>query len=130
MIEIICAFIGTLGIIMTTILSTKVEMKKLRIAEQANQDETKKQLNKLEKNLDEHIAQSYRDKIMSFQTDLLRNGLGGRTLEEWNEIIMACQNYETYCKDNNVSNNVCSQAIKFINNSYQKNLASSNFINL
>lgn len=130
MVEIICAILGTLSIIVGNILNTKVEMKKLKSAEKEINDERSKQIDKIEKKLDEHIAQSYRDKIMAFQRDLLTNGLSGHTLEEWEEIIKACSSYETYCTENEVPNSVCSQAIKFIKKSHQKCLETSNFTNL
>ena len=127
MVEIICAILGTIGIIVTNILNTKVEMKKLKASESEANDKRTEQINKIEKKLDEHIAQYHRDNIMTFQNCILSHGRGNHSMEEWQEIIESCGYYETFCKENNVPNEKCKQAIAFINYSYQECLKTSDF---
>lgn len=85
---------------------------------------------KIEEKLDEHIAQSYRTKIMNFQTSLIVNGEGSHTIEEWEEVIDACTKYETYVLENNLKNGKCKDAIRYIDATYQDCKRSKNFTNL
>lgn len=127
MVEIICAILGTIGIIVTNILNTKVEMAKLRKADKEINEQRNKQIESLEKKLDEHIAQYHRDNIMNFQHSLIVCGRSNHTLEEWQEVIESCGYYEKFCEENNVPNEKCVQAIDFIDYSYQECLKNSDF---
>ena len=86
------------------------------IGKRVNAD-TNERLEKVEKKLDEHIAQSYRNKILEAQNKLLSGHVF--TLEEFDEIIDACSNYETYCKENEVPNEKCKLAISYIYHCYK-----------
>ena len=88
----------------------------------------KDDVKKINAKLDEHIAQSYRSKIMSFQDDLLRND--GKTQEQFDEVIDACEKYEQYVKDNDVPNEKCKLAMKFIKSEYLRNQTNRTFIDL
>lgn len=90
--------------------------------------ETISKLAKVEKKLDEHIAQSYRNKILSAQNKLLMGQMF--TLEEFDEIIEACENYEQYCKDNKIPNEKCKLAIQYIYDFYQNCKTNRSFANL
>lgn len=81
-----------------------------------------------EKKLDEHIAQSYRDKILSFQNSL-RFGLKF-TYEEWNEVIDACDAYEKYVEENKLKNGKADLAIKYIKGKYTETLNTNEFAQL
>lgn len=78
--------------------------------------------------LDEHIAQSYRDKIMSFQNELLNGQL--HTQEEFDEVIDACDDYEEYIRTNALKNGKANAAIAYIRRMYNKCLDERAFINL
>lgn len=85
-------------------------------------------LDNVEKKLDEHIAQSYRNKILSAQNKLLMGQMF--TMEEFDEIIEACENYEQYCKDNKIPNEKCKLAIQYIYDYYQTCKTNRSFANL
>lgn len=89
---------------------------------------TNDSIRKMEKKLDEHIAQSYRNKILSFQNECLRNVK--HTQEQFDEVIEAIDEYETYCKKNEIKNGKTTEAIKFIKKVYQKALSDHDFIDL
>lgn len=82
-------------------------------------------LDKIEKKLDEHIAQSYRNKILTFQNECIR---GDRhTYEQFSEVIEAIENYENYCKENKVNNQKCVLAIEYIKEIYRQCQNTSDF---
>ena len=85
-------------------------------------------VDKIEKKLDAHIAEGYRNYILGFQDKLLKESCF--TLEEWNKAINTCSDYETYCEENEIKNDVVSQAIAFIRSEYQYALQNHNFLNL
>lgn len=72
----------------------------------------------IEAKVDEHIAQSYRNKILSFQDSILLQGPTSFTQEQYNEVIDAITAYETYCKDNKINNDKCVLAIGYIKRCY------------
>ena len=82
----------------------------------------------LEKKLDEHIAQSYRNKILQAQADLLNKRLF--TQEEFDEVIDACSAYEKHCKENEVQNDKCKLAINYIKRMYETCQTNRSFLNL
>ena len=65
-----------------------------------------KRVDKIEKKLDEHIAQSYRTKILDFQDSLLKNPTNyrGFTKEQYDEVIDSISIYERHCKENKIDN--------------------------
>lgn len=80
---------------------------------------------KINKKLDEHIAQSYRNKILEFQNSCMR---GERhTYEQFSEVLDAIQNYEDYCKTNEVTNHKCTLAIEYIKGIYRQCQTQSDF---
>lgn len=87
-------------------------------------------VDKIETKLDNHIAESYRNSILGFQKDLIRQPNPLFTTEEWEKIIKTCKDYEEYCESNKVPNDVIHQATKFIRYEYQKALDNRNFLNL
>lgn len=91
-------------------------------------DNVEKKIDAVEKKIDEHVAQSYRNKILLAQNQLLMGQ--AFTLEEFDEIIEACENYELYCKVNNIPNEKCKLAIKYLYDVYQNCKANRSFANL
>lgn len=88
----------------------------------------KSDVDKINSKLDEHIAQSYRNKILDFQKEILRGERHSQ--EEFDEVIEACEAYEKYIKDNELSNGKCEHAIKYINHTYDKCLDKKDFVDL
>lgn len=89
---------------------------------------TNESIKHMEKKLDEHIAQSYRNKILSFQNECLRSTK--HTQEQFDEVLEAIDEYENYCKVNEINNGKTKEAIKYIKKVYQKALFSHDFIDL
>ncbi len=83
-------------------------------------DALNKRVDKIEGKQDDHIAQSYRDKILMFQDDLLTTTRKDKTQEAYDEVLDACEAYETHCKKNDIKNDKCTLAIGFIKREYQR----------
>lgn len=82
-------------------------------------------ITKMEKKLDEHIAESYRNNILRVQDKLLRGEL--LTREEWEKALKNCEDYEKYIKDNELSNDLVNEAMKYIHRKYQEALNNVSF---
>lgn len=89
-----------------------------------------KRVDKIERKLDEHIAQSYRTKVLAFQDSLLTQGYTKFTKEQYDEVLLAITDYEDYCEENNISNDKCVLAIKYIKRCYEKCQNGRSFSNL
>lgn len=85
-------------------------------------------MDRIEKKIDEHIAQSYRNKILAFQNECL-NGQR-HTQEQFDEVLDACEAYEEYTKANKMSNGKAKLAIDYIKRVYSKCQDSRDFVNL
>lgn len=77
-----------------------------------------KRVDKIENKLDQHIAQSYRNKILAFQDNLLLDGSATFTKEQYDEVIDSITLYEDYCKENDIDNDKCVLAIAYIKRCY------------
>ena len=89
-----------------------------------------KRVDGIERKLDNHVAEGYRNYILNFQRELINNEDTQFTFEEWNKAINSCQDYENHCKDNKIDNDFISQAIAFIRSEYQSALANHNILSL
>lgn len=89
-----------------------------------------KRVNLIEAKLDEHIAQSYRNKILTFQDLLLSQSCSSYTKEQYDEVIDAISKYENYCKENEIDNDKCVLAIKYIKRCYTECQNNKSFSNL
>lgn len=91
-----------------------------------------KKMDKIEMKLDEHIAQSYRTKILTFQDLLLTPGLDytNFTKEQYDEVMDAITKYEKHCKDNDLDNDKCVMAESYIKRCYVKCLNDKSFAEL
>lgn len=76
------------------------------------------------------MAEGYRNYILNFQRELINNADTQFTFEEWKKAIKSCQDYENYCEENKIDNDIISQAIIFIRNSYQDALRTQNILSL
>lgn len=75
-------------------------------------------VDKIEAKLDQHVAQSYRNKILAFQDNLLIEGSSMFTKEQYDEVIESITFYEKYCEDNEIDNDKCVLAIRYIKRCY------------
>ena len=119
-VQIILAIIGSgsIGAIVSgavTLISKAIDKK----------SGTQAQIAKIEKKLDEHIAQSYRNKILSFQNELLRKER--HSFEQFSEVLDAIDAYTKYCEENNVTNHKCTMAIEYIKSVYKQCQSESDF---
>ncbi len=89
-----------------------------------------KRVDEIEHKLDTHVAEGYRNYILNFQRLLLNEPNTPFTYEEWKKAIKSCQDYENYCKDNNIANDIITQAILFIRAEYQEALQTNNILSL
>ena len=89
-----------------------------------------KRVDKIEAKLDQHIAQSYRNKILSFQDSLLLDGCSTFTKEQYDEVIDSISLYEEYCKENKIDNDKCVLAIDYIKRCYETCQNNRSFSNL
>ncbi len=89
-----------------------------------------KRVDESEKKLDNHVAEGYRNYILNFQRALLDNPTAQFTYEEWKKAIKSCQDYENYCKENIIANDIITQAILFIRSEYQDALKNNNMLSL
>lgn len=125
---IIVAVLASNGALTTLIVGIFDVIKKNRDKKSGIQKELadiKAQVEKTDKKLDEHIAQSYRNKILEMQNSCLR---GDRhSFEEFQECLTAIECYERHCKDNNVTNEKCKMAIKYIKGIYESCQIQSDF---
>lgn len=80
----------------------------------------------IERKVDQHIAEGYRNTILSFQDKLL-SGKTLYTIEEWAKIIDTCTAYDRFCSENKIPNEVVTLAIKFIKQEYESALSNHNF---
>lgn len=87
-------------------------------------------VDKIEKKLDTHIAEGYRNYILNFQRELLNDENTQFTFEEWKKAINNCKDYEKYCEDNKIENDIITQAISFIRAEYQQALQNHNILSL
>lgn len=85
-------------------------------------------VDKINKKLDEHIAEDYRNNILNFQNKII----AGKKFpqEQWKKVISSCSDYTKYCDENDISNDVIDETIKFIKMEYQKCLADRDFVEL
>lgn len=87
-------------------------------------------VNEIEDKLDTHIAEGYRNYILNFQRELINNPDIQFTFEEWDKAIKNCEDYEIFCKQNEISNDRITQAIIFIRSEYQNALQNNNIMSL
>lgn len=100
----------------------------------AAQQETQKQLDRLEERMNQHIktddnrdADAHRMAILQFNNSLLRNRR--HTKEEFNEVLAEIDYYEDYCREHeDYSNNLAVLAIENIRENYKERLRKHDFL--
>lgn len=91
-------------------------------------DKMDEDLTKVNKKLDEHIAESYRNSILQVQDRLIKGDKFTR--EEWKKAIKSCQAYDKYIEDNKLSNDLVEEAMSYIHRQYQRALDQSDFLDI
>lgn len=115
-------FLGSIASGGVTLISKHIDKKWGNTKKLSELDES---IKKMDKKLDEHIAQSYRNKILDFQNSCIRNER--HTYEQFTEVLEAIQNYEDYCEVNKVKNEKCVMAIEYIKGIYRQCQSQSDF---
>lgn len=118
-------FVAVLVIIMSLVEIAPIKLSPLQWIGKRINKQTLDRVAKIDKKLDEHIAQSYRTKILSFQDDILAGC--PKTKEQWFEVTNAITLYTEYCEDNDIKNGLCHQASIFLSAEYQRRLATRDF---
>ncbi|MCQ2369215.1 MAG: hypothetical protein MJ007_01920 [Paludibacteraceae bacterium] len=120
--------VSVLVIILSLIEITPVKFSPLQWIGKRVNAETIIRLDKVERKLDEHIAESYRNNILTVQDKLLK---GERfTREEWEKALASCGAYKEYVKNNNLTNDVIDEAMKYIKHQYGLALDKADFVDL
>lgn len=117
--------VSVIVIILSLVEITPIKFSPLQWVGKRINAEALLRLTKMEKKLDEHIAESYRNNILIVQDKLIRGQL--LTREEWEKALKNCEDYEKYIRDNNLSNDLVNEAMKFIHRKYQDALNSASF---
>lgn len=117
--------VSVLFIILSLIEITPLKFSPLQWIGKRVNAESLIRLSKMEKKLDEHIAESYRNNILKVQDKLIRGEL--LTREEWEKALKNCEDYERYIRENELSNDLVNEAMKFIHRKYQDALNSASF---
>ena len=91
-------------------------------------DSIDNRMDQVEKNLNEHVAESYRTTLLDFQDKILQGCIF--TKDQWAVIIKICGKYEKHIKDNGLINGDATEAIAFIRWQFQENLKTKNFADL
>lgn len=76
----------------------------------------KEQLNKIEKDLQEHKIESWRAEILDFANSCMNHRR--HTKEEFNNFFKAHDNYEIYVKENGLENGCVDAAFKYVEQIY------------
>lgn len=80
---------------------------------------------KMQNDLAEHIAQSYRQTVINFTTECM-NGQR-HTKEQFNYVFKSYRYYEKYVKDNGLTNDEVNESVEYIRHIYQKCLDEGDF---
>lgn len=128
-------FLAFAFLIMSLVEITPVKISPLtwlgrRLNKETNQQliDLSLQVVKLDHKLDEHVAESYRNNILTIQDKLLKGEKF--TKEEWKKALKSCQAYTKYVTENNIQNGLVEEAMLYIHRKYQAALDSGDFIDV
>lgn len=91
-------------------------------------DELADELKRIDAKIDQHVAEDYRNQIMSFQNECV--GKKPHTKEQFARAINMCKRYETYIETNNLDNGEADEAIEYIRRLYQRRMEKNDFYKL
>lgn len=115
------------------IISMLIEITPIKISplkwlgKHINADMTSR-MTKIETKLDEHIAESYRNNILSYQDRLLNGEIF--TKEEWKKALKSCSAYKQYIEDNDLTNDLIDDAMDYIKHMHKQCLDQAKFLDL
>lgn len=89
-------------------------------------------VNKMEKQIDKHIIDNKHEEVQKkrqYLVEFVTEGVNGRrhTKESFETAIRACDEYEQFVKDNNISNGVINSTIHAIRAKYEEHLLKADF---
>lgn len=85
-----------------------------------------KKVGKIEKDLQEHVADDMRTYIIRFQNECLMKEK--HTKEDWNRAYRMCDKYESYIEENRLKNSEADDAIAYIRKTHQHCLEDGDFL--
>ncbi|MDD3240084.1 MAG: hypothetical protein PHW47_08395 [Lachnospira sp.] len=94
------------------------------IGRRLNRD-TNQKVDKINRDLQEHIADDMRSYILSFQKQLIQRDQ--HTQEDFRRAYNMCDKYEIYIKENKLKNSEIEEAIAYIRSTYRHCLQSGDF---
>lgn len=90
-------------------------------------ESVKKQVDMLEAKADKTEAESARNRIVRFSDEILHGVKHSK--EHFDQLLIACDVYEKYCDEHkNFENNVASQSIKLIKDTYGQCMREKSFL--
>ncbi len=95
------------------------------LGRRVNRD-TNEKVDKMGKDLQEHIADDMRSCILFFQKQLINHEL--HTEEDFKRVYKMCDKYEAFIKENKLINNECTEAIEYIRKTYRHCLERGDFL--
>lgn len=95
-------------------------------------DKLDDRVNKMEKQIDKHIIDNKHEEVQKkrqYLVEFVTEGVNGRrhTKESFETAIRACDEYEQFVKDNNISNGVINSTIHAIRAKYEEHLLKADF---
>lgn len=95
-------------------------------------DKLDNRVNKMEKQIDKHIIDNKHEEVQKkrqYLVEFVTEGVNGKrhTKESFETAIRACDEYEQFVKDNNISNGVINSTIHAIRAKYEEHLLKANF---
>ena len=95
-------------------------------------DKLDDRVNKMEKQIDKHIIDNKHEEVQKkrqYLVEFVTEGVNGKrhTKESFETAIRACDEYEQFVKDNNISNGVINSTIHAIRAKYEEHLLKADF---
>ena len=95
-------------------------------------DKLDDRVNKMEKQIDKHIIDNKHEEVQKkrqYLVEFVTEGVNGKrhTKESFETAIRACDEYEQFVKDNNISNGVINSTIYAIRAKYEEHLLKADF---
>ena len=112
------AWLAAVGIVVDLTPGIKIQPVRYLIKQVGSlmNHDIKEQLNKIEKDLQEHKIESWRAEILDFANSCMNHRR--HTKEEFNNFFKAHDNYEIYVKENGLENGCVDAAFKYVEQIY------------
>ena len=114
----VLAWLAAVGIVVDLTPGIKIQPVRYLIKQVGSlmNHDIKEQLNKIEKDLQEHKIESWRAEILDFANSCMNHRR--HTKEEFNNFFKAHDNYEIYVKENGLENGCVDAAFKYVEQIY------------